>query len=162
MDTLILACSAKKMKDANPNGVYPAALYYDGPLFKVVRKYLPGCHFLVISAKYGLIGGTQTITPYDQKLNPPSLAMDVDSVAYLADLADKLRFTSSGNIYFAGGRIYYDWLLLAAEYAKCPATFHRLPENPRGIGDIQKALVEWCKTRRTWMRWHDTIRETKR
>src|SRR3954470_6352658 len=64
---LILACSQRKNPAA---GLLPAIDRYDGPAFRVLRKFLgegpadPPV-VLILSAKYGLIEAAQAIPDYD-------------------------------------------------------------------------------------------------
>ena len=69
---LILACSQAKRSDP---GLLPAIERYDGPAFRVVRKYRrenPSCVPLlliqILSAKYGLLSIDQPISNYDYKM----------------------------------------------------------------------------------------------
>jgi hypothetical protein len=69
---LVVACSQRK----NPaTGEIPAIERYDGPVFRVLRKYLretPGGAptLLILSAKYGLIESSREIPDYDCCLTP--------------------------------------------------------------------------------------------
>ncbi len=71
---LILACSQRK----NPaRGKLPAIDRYDGPVFRVLRKYsredaanLPTV--LILSAKHGLIAADREIPDYDRRLSSES------------------------------------------------------------------------------------------
>ena len=63
---LILSCSESKN-----NILGPSMEVYDGPSYKVVRKYLrsnDGLDVRIISAKYGLISKDKNIEYYDEKL----------------------------------------------------------------------------------------------
>lgn len=69
---LILACSQTKRADP---GLLPAIERYDGPVFRVVRKYKrenPSCEqsllIQILSAKYGLLNIDQPIPSYDYKM----------------------------------------------------------------------------------------------
>lgn len=68
---LIIACSERK----NPaKGRLPAIERYDGPAFRVLRKYLreterPAPTVLILSAKYGLLSAGQTVPNYDCKIS---------------------------------------------------------------------------------------------
>ena len=72
---LILACSATKRMDI---GKAPAIEIYNGPNFRVLRKYLsekgwpPGFVIKIISAEYGIIDATKLIKPYNRRLNRES------------------------------------------------------------------------------------------
>lgn len=68
---LILSCSERK---ATAPGRLPAIDRYDGPAFRVLRKYFregsPGAAtVLILSAKYGLIAAERKIPWYDQRLS---------------------------------------------------------------------------------------------
>lgn len=68
---LVLACSARKRKDAGP---LPALERYDGPAFRVLRKFLAVAadppDVLVLSAKYGLVPSAREISHYDTRMTP--------------------------------------------------------------------------------------------
>ncbi len=62
---LILPCSKKKRDIA----AAPAIELYNGPFYQILRKYrLPNLDVLILSAKYGLIPASKTISAYDQKM----------------------------------------------------------------------------------------------
>ncbi len=71
---LILSCSQSK----NPaRGLLPAIERYDGPAFRVVRRFLRTTpsgmrevDVYVLSAKYGLIAAPTMIHDYDQRMTP--------------------------------------------------------------------------------------------
>jgi hypothetical protein len=69
---LILACSQKK----NPApGPLPAVERYDGPAFRVLRRFLRECPggsltVLILSAEYGLIESGRPIGAYDRRMSP--------------------------------------------------------------------------------------------
>ena len=60
---LILGCSDKKIENFSQT---PALEVYDGPNYRVLRKFLrengwpPGLMIKIISAKYGIIDATHT------------------------------------------------------------------------------------------------------
>jgi hypothetical protein len=69
---LILSCSQRK---ASETGRVPAIDRYDGPVFRVLRRYLregsPGAlTVLILSAKYGLIESSRRIPTYDCRMSP--------------------------------------------------------------------------------------------
>ena len=68
---LIISCSQRKKPDA---GLLPAIDRYDGPAFRVLRKFLGEAPadppiVLVLSAKYGLIEAAQTVPDYDCRMS---------------------------------------------------------------------------------------------
>jgi Family of unknown function (DUF6884) len=71
---LIVACSQRK----NPaKGKLPAIDRYDGPVFRVLRKYLregaeDAPSVFILSAKYGLIAAEREINGYDCRLSASS------------------------------------------------------------------------------------------
>jgi len=65
---LILSCSKRKQADPSP---LPAIDRYDGPRFRVLRKYLrhhadDGLDVLILSARFGIIRSERMIDDYDQ------------------------------------------------------------------------------------------------
>jgi hypothetical protein len=68
---LIIACSQRK----NPaSGLLPAVDRYDGPAFRVLRKFLaqaPGeiPTVLIVSARYGLLDAQRRIPDYDCRMS---------------------------------------------------------------------------------------------
>src|SRR5438876_8192252 len=68
---LIISCSQRKKPDA---GLLPAIDRYDGPAFRVLRKFLveAPAHppvILILSAKYGLIEAAQPVPDYDCRMS---------------------------------------------------------------------------------------------
>jgi hypothetical protein len=68
---LILSCSATKVTS---RGALPALELYDGPVFRVLRRFLvdhgwPSSLLIkIVSAKHGLIDATDLIHPYDLRM----------------------------------------------------------------------------------------------
>ena len=69
---VILACSQRKVQD---KCLMPAIERYDGPAYKVVRKWLrtiPDARlhhdFFILSAEFGLISESQRIPYYDRRM----------------------------------------------------------------------------------------------
>ncbi len=63
---LVVSCSKNKKR---LNDV-PAIELYDGPFFKVLRKFdFSRIDILILSAKYGLIDQHEIISFYDEKMN---------------------------------------------------------------------------------------------
>jgi hypothetical protein len=68
---LILACSSRKRSDQT---LLPAIYRYDGPSFRVLRKYLRSVSdqelaVLILSAEFGLIHKDELIPDYDRFMN---------------------------------------------------------------------------------------------
>ncbi len=103
---LLLACSARKR--SNP-GRLPAIERYDGPAFRVLRRYersqphdMPDVY--VLSAQFGLIRGDEPIPVYDRRMTPQRAHELQDStVARLQslDLGGRYRrvFLHAGALY---------------------------------------------------------------
>jgi hypothetical protein len=73
---LILSCSQSK---TGARVRVPAIDRYDGPAFRVLRKYLregptDAPTVLILSAKYGLIDSTMEIPDYDRRMSRPRAA----------------------------------------------------------------------------------------
>ena len=69
---LILGCSQKKRPDS---GLLPALDRYDGPMFRVLRKFLRECpggaqglETYILSAEFGLMQASQPIPNYDRRM----------------------------------------------------------------------------------------------
>jgi hypothetical protein len=74
---LIVNCSKTKIGSADP---IQAVKLYDGPAFRVIRKYLrslpqDALDIYVLSAKHGLIAGDSLIHTYDEHITPQKAAM---------------------------------------------------------------------------------------
>ena len=64
---LILPCSKRK-KDL---AIGRAIEIYDGPFYQILRKYnKENVDVLILSAKYGLLEGSDIISPYELKMTP--------------------------------------------------------------------------------------------
>jgi hypothetical protein len=93
---LIIACSHRK-KPAKEQ--LPAIERYDGPAFRVLRKFLregrgPTLRIVILSARYGLIDSDQPIRDYDTRMTQAaaeSLRPDVLRRLRLVLRADPIR-----------------------------------------------------------------------
>lgn len=75
---LVIACSQKKTSKDTP---VPAIERYDGPAYRVLRKYLrefpdAAPTVVILSAKFGLISSDHPTPPYDCRLSRES-ALDL-------------------------------------------------------------------------------------
>ncbi len=71
---LILSCSRRKRLDP---GLLSAVERYDGPMFRVLRKFVRECAseaqylaVFILSAEFGLIPGSKPIPDYDRRMTP--------------------------------------------------------------------------------------------
>jgi uncharacterized protein DUF6884 len=104
---LIVSCSQRKRSDPD---FLPALERYDGPIFRVLRRYLKeqslaSLDIFILSAKFGLISANQPIPNYDQRitlLRVQELQADV-----ITKLRDILSSKSYQEIYICMGKDYY-------------------------------------------------------
>jgi hypothetical protein len=139
---LVIACSEKKLA---ARGLLPAIERYDGPAFRVLRKYLredpedvPSV--LILSAKYGLIAANRPIPAYDRRLTPTAAR------ELRPQLAEALRAALRGkewrSVGICAGRAYRAALEDVSEL---------VPEGVRvdqivgGQGQRLTALREWLR-----------------
>ena len=134
---LIIACAACKKRC---EGAVPAIELYDGPAYRILRKWLHGtCTKLaiwVLSAKYGLLWADSPIYWYDECLNTDkieSVRQDVES--FIERYAPPGSFES---IFIWAGKMYLRAL---------PPSFLDRPnihiaEGP--IGQKLRQLKDWC------------------
>lgn len=69
---LLLGCSQRKRTTPD---LLPALDRYDGPQFRLVRKYLrtnpsPGPDIMILSAQFGLLSAYERIPVYDRRMTP--------------------------------------------------------------------------------------------
>ena len=88
---LVLGCSQAKRESS---GLLPALDRYDGPHYRILRKFLrenqwpTNLSVAVLSAKHGLFGSLKGIEHYDERMNPASArAHAQDCVATLTKWA---------------------------------------------------------------------------
>jgi hypothetical protein len=107
---LILSCSARKRPDA---GALPARLRYDGPAFRVFRRFRSaqadsGLTMYVLSAEFGLISESHPIPLYDRAMSRERAAeLQPDVREALAGL---LRASAPEEVLVCAGRRYLDAL----------------------------------------------------
>ena len=102
---LVIACSARKRKDA---GLLPAVDRYDGPAFRVLRKFLADAadppDVLVLSARYGLIPSSRGVPDYDRRLTPGDAdALRPGVLLALGDALARTRYTGAAFCRRMGG-----------------------------------------------------------
>ena len=137
---LILSCSQRK---APVKGRLPAIDRYDGPAFRVLRKYLRETPsgaptVLILSAKYGLIESERKIPSYDQRLSRTSAAQLRPQV--LETVRRVLRSRAWRAVGVCAGKEYRSTLNGLAELL--PAEV-RLDLLSGGLGKRLAALRDW-------------------
>lgn len=137
---LILACSERKVRT---KGLLPALDRYDGPAFRVLRKYLRECPqaaltVLIASAKYGLIASGQQIPWYDHRLTGASAARLQSQVQEVA--RGFLQSNRWQAVAVCAGKQYLSALQGLAGLLPVDARFHHLAG---GLGKRLTALRDW-------------------
>jgi hypothetical protein len=137
---LILSCSQRK---ASGRGDLRAIDRYDGPAFRVLRRYLQAhpddpLAVLILSAKFGLIESQREIPWYDERLSPASAVKLRPQVAEAA--ARVFRSRPWQAIGICAGREYRSALEGAAELLPPGAQVHVLAG---GLGKRLSALRDW-------------------
>lgn len=123
---LIMSCSKAKKE-----GVGKSIDIYDGPAFRVVRKYLKQSDSIevrIISAKYGLIHQYEEIENYDEKISKDKAAQFRQR--YQREL--RTLFSSFDEVLFHGGPTYK--LVLGNKEIECTSG---------RIGEQLKQLKNW-------------------
>jgi hypothetical protein len=127
MNSLIISCSANKL-----TGSHRALDLYQARQFKIARQ-LQDCGWtvFVLSAKHGLISGSDLIADYDQKMDR----------SRAAELANQLPATfPAGPVYVYGGKLYRDVVKSWADRLGQQQP-HELIGRNRGNGDHYRALA---------------------
>ena len=146
VDLLILACSQRKRCD---NGLIPAIERYDGPLYRVLRKFFRSVaprkrlvETYILSAQFGLIAGYTPIPYYDRRMTPERSAQ-LAPVA-LCELENLFQTKGYQELYLGLGRDYFNCL---------PGYENLLPAETRivvaegAIGQRQSHLKQWLERR---------------
>ena len=137
---LILSCSQRK---APWEDDLPAIERYDGPAFRVLRRYLrthsdDSLAVLILSAKFGLIEAERKIPWYDERLSPASAVGLRRQVGETA--ARMLQSRSWRAVGICAGREYRSALVEAAELVPPGVQVHFLGG---GLGKRLAALRDW-------------------
>lgn len=152
---LIVTCSAAKR---SPKG--PAINVYNGPMFRVLRKWQPNIKLFILSAWYGFIDAGQEIETYDQVMprRPGPEYMNK-----LATQISESKLVEYGPIYVCMGDLYMNvWheatrMVYIEKYGNdsitypgwirdcvifLPAAAH---QRAKGRSAYMKALSEFCR-----------------
>jgi len=101
-----MSCSQRKIRK---DGLIPATERYDGPAFRVLRKYLrqiadPDLSVYVLSARFGVIAGKRRIPYYDRKMNTQrAKSLRKRAVQRIMSVLRNRRYNDA---FFIGGRNY--------------------------------------------------------
>jgi hypothetical protein len=136
---LLIACSQKKTRT---RGAVPAIERYDGPAFRVLRRYLRDAddQFLtvcILSARFGVIAARKRIPDYDQKMTSPR-ALQLRETAS-TKLRAILRRQPYREVLVCAGRAY---LTALAEPRKFGVPVR---VAARGQGKKLRSLKNWLR-----------------
>jgi Family of unknown function (DUF6884) len=151
---LILACSQRKRPD---EGLLPAVERYDGPTFRVLRRFLregisEPPDVLILSAEHGLIPQDLPIAAYDRKITPARARELRPQI--LADLQRLIVSRPSSETLVCAGKQY-----LSALQADDASPLSRL--NVRicsgALGKTLAELHDWLHGRPPKLRYNPTM-----
>lgn len=137
---LILSCSQRKWQDP---GLMPALERYDGPLFRVLRKYFRDTDkrtaiIYILSAKYGLIPSHRPIPYYDKKMTFHIAAQLREAVS--ATFTSVLRTEEPDELFISLGNTY----LFAIEGYKDLVPYKlEVTVSEGSLGRRQTQLHDW-------------------
>lgn len=134
---LLLACSQRKAPD---HGLLRAIERYDGPAFRVLRRYLraSGDRDLIVyimSAEFGLIPGSRSIPSYDRRMTRERAAELAPSVA--RDLTAAIHTARPSELFICAGETYVGAL---AGWKRGPLNVHFAAP---GQGRKLRSLKNW-------------------
>ena len=141
MRLLMLGCSERKVGTC---GRLPAFQRYDGPAYRVYRKFLrddrdadSAVDLYILSAKYGLISGDILIPDYDRQMTPERAEQLKPAVERSLDLVFTLH--RYDEIFVAMGKVYRDALM-----DFLPSDGRVIVAEGR-IGEKSSALYPWLR-----------------
>src|SRR5262245_29720611 len=139
---LVISCSARKRP---AGGLLPAIDRYDGPAFRVLRKYLregpvDGLTVLVLSAKFGLIPCTRRIPNYDLRITRSSAGR------MRRQVLGRLRAALAATTYLELG------LCLGRDYRSALLGYEGLVPDATKVATISGGLGRRLSGLRDWLR----------
>jgi hypothetical protein len=142
---LVLGCSQRKV---SRGGLLPAINRYDGPAFRVLRRYMrenPQCELTVfiLSARFGLMKGCTAIPKYDQKLDASACKRLRPQINRA--LSTMVRDCSVGEILVVASRVYIE---LLSEGLVGAGMMNLVLLAPPGNGAPLTCLHDWLRGRR--------------
>lgn len=136
---VLLACSERKRLSSDP---LPAIERYDGPLFRVVRRAeqvgAGPSVTLILSAKFGLVGGYDPIPKYDQRMTRDRAAELRESVR--ESLGRAIAKTDIHDLFVAAGADYEPALADSWDLIPEQTSVHRATGS---IGGMAGQLYDW-------------------
>jgi hypothetical protein len=139
----ILGCSQRKKQTSRP---VPAIDRYDGPVFRVFRKYAKEApenlsHAYILSARFGLVSSDFLIPRYNRPL------VSSDCAALRRQVENQLRRTldavQPGRLFVSVGQGY--WSLLEESLTR-EVTSAKLVVATGGIGGRASQLAHWLRS----------------
>jgi hypothetical protein len=139
----ILGCSQRKKQTSHP---VPAIDRYDGPVFRVFRKYtkeVPGnlLHAFILSGRFGLIASDFLIPRYNRRL------VSSDGSALRRKVENQLKRTLDAvqpeRLFVSVGRGYWPLLEESLTREVAPA---KLVVAAGGIGGRASQLAHWLRS----------------
>ena len=138
---LILACSERKIPVRLPR---PALHRYDGPAFRVLRRYLreegpvSDLAICILSAEHGLIGGDVAIADYDRRMTARrAKELRPTTMASLQAILQQGRFR---EVFICVGRPYRRALAGIDDKSGTPIRW-----TTRGLGGRLTELRDWLR-----------------
>ena len=134
---LILGCSDRKIENLSQA---PALEVYDGPNFRVLRKFLrekgwpPGLIIKIISAEHKIIDATTLIEPYDKRLDKETAQKMKQRVKYHLE-----KIECPESVFINMGKNY----LPAIYPIEALFTADKVKYAEGGIGKKQQAMKQW-------------------
>ena len=141
MRLLLLGCSQAKVGTC---GRLPAFQRYDGPAYRVFRKFLRDCpdavppiNLYILSAKYGLISGDILIPDYDLRMTK--------------ERAEQLKPAVKKSLSLILSLYHYDEIFVGMGKLYREVVTDLLPPDSRvvvaegGIGEKSAALYRWLR-----------------
>jgi hypothetical protein len=140
MRLLVLSCSQRKRPDA---GLLPAIERYDGPLYRVLRRFLreqptAALDIRIVSARFGLVAPNDLIPAYDQKMTLQHAEHLRPAVS--ERLTQLLNSTTYNAVCFAMGKTYYTAL---EDYARITPERGTCTHINGTIGKMLADLHDW-------------------
>lgn len=140
---LIVSCTERKVPNTEK---IPAVDRYDGPTFRIIRKYLcttpaeeQDVHILIVSAEYGLIQAETPINNYDRKMTAArAIELREAIVRRLRKTMESQHYT---EIFLALGKTYQKSLEPHEQWL--PSSPLKVTSARGGLGEKLQHLYSW-------------------